>query len=103
MSEKRDNSGSIGANKRKTSDRHPSHKGQCVVAGVEYWISGWLKDTDGSKWLSLSFERKDAQRDHAPSQPARRDPQRSEPARSAPAPRPARGSFDDPDTGEPPF
>ena len=29
--------------------------------GVEYWISGWLKDSNGKKWMSLSFTKKEEQ------------------------------------------
>ena len=34
--------------------------GTAKIAGIEYWISGWKKDTkDGGKWLSLSFTPKE--------------------------------------------
>ena len=34
--------------------------GTAKIAGIEYWISGWKKDTkDGGKWLSLAFTPKE--------------------------------------------
>lgn len=74
--EQRDNSGSMFANDRKTTDKHPDRSGTAMIGGVEYFIDGWLKRTkDGKPWLSLSFKRKDNQRGAAParqSQPTRR-------------------------------
>lgn len=59
---KRDNSGTLGRNLRKEKDSHPTHSGRCVVAGVEYWISAWVKDgQDGSKFFSLSFRPREEQ------------------------------------------
>ncbi len=55
----RDNSGSISRNDKKLEDRHPDIKGKAMVAGVEYWVSGWLKENDRGKWYSLSFTPKD--------------------------------------------
>ena len=54
------NSGLLGKNDRKTDPKHPDYKGNCQVDGVEYWISGWIKQKkDGSgSFLSLRFEPK---------------------------------------------
>ena len=30
--------------KEKKSERSPDYTGQVQVAGVEYWVSGWLKN-----------------------------------------------------------
>lgn len=66
---KRDNSGTLGRNLRREKDTHPSHSGRCVVGGVEYWISGWVKDgQDGSKFFSLAFKPREEQQQQA--QPA---------------------------------
>jgi len=62
----RDNSGSIAKNDRKEQPNHPDIKGKATVGGVEYWVSGWLKENDRGKWYSLSFTPKDA-----PAEPAR--------------------------------
>jgi hypothetical protein len=55
VSRTRDNSGSIAKNDRKEQPNHPDIKGKATVGGVEYWVSGWLKENDRGKWYSLSF------------------------------------------------
>lgn len=55
----RDNSGSLSKNERKEKETHPDVKGKATINGVEYWISGWTKENDNGKWLSLSFEPKE--------------------------------------------
>ena len=60
--EQRDNSGSVFKNDRKTEDKHPDYKGQCVIGGVAYWISAWIKRSEGkAPFMSLSFQPKDGQ------------------------------------------
>ena len=82
------NSGMLSRNERKEKDTHPDFKGQINVAGVDYWLSGWLKDgkaggkMEGRKFFSLSVTAKDAQY--------------AAPAKAAPAP--AKGGFDDMDS-----
>jgi uncharacterized protein (DUF736 family) len=57
--EMRDNTGSIWVNDRKDKDEHPDRTGSIMVAGVEYWLNGWLKKTkDGKPYLSLSVKPK---------------------------------------------
>lgn len=57
MSQYRDNSGTLGANRRREKDAHPTHTGQCSVGGQRYWISAWVKEgRDGSRFFSLSFK-----------------------------------------------
>lgn len=55
--------GIISKNDRKTDEKHPDIKGQCEIDGVAYWIDGWAKTrkTDGGKFYSLRFKRKDEQ------------------------------------------
>jgi len=75
MSGTRDNSGNISRNEKKTEDRHPDIKGKATIDGVDYWVSGWLKENDRGKWYSLSFQPKDApveQRQQPQRQPAQR-------------------------------
>lgn len=69
----RDNSGRLSRNGRKEKETHPDMKGSATINGVEYWVSGWTKENDRGKWLSLSFEQKDANR-----APAARDQRRNE-------------------------
>lgn len=56
------NSGLLSRNDRKEQPNHPDFKGQINVAGVDYWLSGWVKERkDGSgKFFSLSVKPKDA-------------------------------------------
>lgn len=70
---KRDNSGSIGKNKRKEKDSHPDLKGQAVIGGTEYWISGWRKEGDDGAWYSLAFEPKQAEKQKQERRPAKHD------------------------------
>lgn len=55
------NSGTLGRNKRKEKDTHPDYSGQINVNGVDYWLSGWLKEnkTTGEKFFSLSVRPKE--------------------------------------------
>jgi hypothetical protein len=58
----KDFTGSIKVNPRKESDRHPDYKGSCTIDGIQYWISGWMKESsDGESWTSLAFTKKDVQ------------------------------------------
>jgi uncharacterized protein (DUF736 family) len=47
-------------NENKTSDNHPDYSGSVNVAGADYWLSGWLKESkkDGKKFFSLSVRPK---------------------------------------------
>lgn len=59
MSNRNDNSGTLGANKRKEKESHPSHTAQCTIDGVAYWISAWVKEGPTGKFFSLAFKPKD--------------------------------------------
>lgn len=70
MSERRDNSGTLGVNKRKEKDTHPSHSGRCLIEGKEYWISAWVKEGQDGRFFSLAFKPKEAQQgERRPAQP----------------------------------
>jgi hypothetical protein len=58
--EQRDNSGALFPNDRKEQDNHPDRTGTAMIGGVEYWVSGWIKDGAKGKFLSMSFKPKDA-------------------------------------------
>lgn len=58
--EQKDNSGSIWVNDRKEKDTHPDRTGTVKVGGKDYYISGWIKEANGKKFMSLSFKPKDA-------------------------------------------
>lgn len=60
------NKGAVYINDRKEQPNHPDRKGKALIDGVEYWVSGWIKEVKnganaGQKFLSLSFTRKDGQ------------------------------------------
>ena len=57
--EQRDNSGTLSRNDRKSQPNHPDHRGSCIIDGVEYWISAWVKDGRNGKFFSLAFQPKD--------------------------------------------
>jgi hypothetical protein len=53
------NRGTLGRNKRKEQDSHPDYSGKINVDGRDYWLSGWLKESNGEKFFSLSVKPKD--------------------------------------------
>ena len=59
--EQSDNSGSLFVNDRKTTSKHPDRTGSCMIGGVEYWVSGWIKEGKNGKkpWLSMAFTPKE--------------------------------------------
>lgn len=62
MSAKKDLTGVLFKNDRKTTDKHPDYKGQCVMAGVEFWIAGWINEhAERGKYMSLKFSVKEGQ------------------------------------------
>lgn len=48
-------------NDRKEKDTHPDYKGSCEVAGVQYWLAGWIKEGQRGKFMSLKLTEKDEQ------------------------------------------
>jgi len=59
--EMKDLTGSLWKNQKKATDRHPDRTGSALIDGVEYWVSGWIKESPkGEKWLSLAFKKKDS-------------------------------------------
>ena len=95
--EQRDMSGSLFKNSRKTSDKHPDRNGSAMIDGVEYWVSGWVKqDRNGNPWMSLAFKRKDEAQAPAPRQQTRARPSSADMGRDqGAAPRRARDDLDD--------
>lgn len=65
MSERRDNSGTLGKNSRREKDSHPTHTGRCLIDGKEFWISAWVKEGRDGKFFSLAFKPKE-ERQQAP-------------------------------------
>jgi hypothetical protein len=59
------NSGILTINDKDGNPARPDRKGTINVDGVEYWISGWIKDgregtkLEGQKYMSLKLEKKE--------------------------------------------
>lgn len=65
----RELSGSVFKNDRKKHSNSPDYTGSALIDGVEYWVSGWIKDGARGKWMSLAFNRKDGGDDFEQSAP----------------------------------
>ena len=59
MSYDNTNRGTLGKNKRREKDTHPEYTGKLNVDGREYWLSGWVKESNGEKFFSLSVKPKE--------------------------------------------
>jgi hypothetical protein len=56
-----DNSGILFRNSDKNGERDRDYKGEATIAGIKYWMSGWVKQAkNGSKFITFSFKAKDA-------------------------------------------
>ena len=54
----RENSGILFKNDRKKTDVQPDYVGTINVGGVEFFISGWVKQGQKTKFMSLSVKPK---------------------------------------------
>jgi hypothetical protein len=54
------NRGVLFKNDRKEKDTHPDYTGSGNVDGVDVYINGWKKESNGKNFISFSFKRKDA-------------------------------------------
>lgn len=68
MAYDKNNTFTLGRNKRKEKDTHPSHTGTINIDGVEYWLSAWVKESNGEKFFSGSVKPKEQK-----PKPAQRD------------------------------
>lgn len=64
--EQRDMSGSLFRNDKKESEKHPNMTGSALIDGVEYYVSGWTKESAKGKWISLAFKAKDGHKAEPP-------------------------------------
>lgn len=74
MTQQYDNTGkgALFVNDRKQSDKHQDMNGKININGVDYWLSGWWKQTQRGEILSLSLGQPvNQQQQQAPQQPAR--------------------------------
>lgn len=69
--EQKENTGSMFVNEKKEKETHPDRTGSALIGGVEYWVSGWIKDGKNGKWMSLSFQQKVAKPQEKKPDPAR--------------------------------
>jgi hypothetical protein len=66
--EKRDNSGALFTNDKKTKETHPDLNGKVTILGREFYISAWKKQTgQGKGYLSLSVKPAEEQQTKAQS------------------------------------
>jgi hypothetical protein len=59
--EKRDNSGVLFKNDKKETEKHPDYKGNITINGQDYWLSAWIKDGKGGKFMGLAVSPKEQQ------------------------------------------
>ncbi len=61
----RTNTGTLGKNPDRKTDKHPEYTGSININGIEYWLNAWVKvagptaKEPGSKFFSLSVKPKD--------------------------------------------
>jgi hypothetical protein len=90
------NRGMLTRNDKQGNESRPDYRGSINVAGVEYWISGWLREgregtkLEGQKYMSLSVQPKDAQPGYAPAPAPAAAPAAAAPRRPSQAEQDAR-------------
>jgi len=58
--EQKDNSGALFKNDKKETDSHPDYKGEAMVDGNDYWVSGWINTSKaGTKYMKFSYTAKE--------------------------------------------
>jgi hypothetical protein len=65
--EQHDNSGILFRNSDKTKETDRDYRGEATVGGVNYWVSGWIKEGKKGKFMTFSFKPKDAPKEKAAS------------------------------------
>lgn len=60
------NSGALFKNDKKQKPNHPDYRGTLNVEGVEFWISGWIKQGKNGSFMSLAIQEKQEQARQTP-------------------------------------
>lgn len=61
------NSGALFKNDKEGNDKRPDYKGKSEVAGVQYYVSAWIRQSKAGKtYMSLKYEPVDAAQAPAP-------------------------------------
>lgn len=68
--EHRDGSGALFPNDKQGNDRRPDWRGDVMIEGKKWRLSGWVKDGRNGEFISLKSEPDEA-REEAPRQPQR--------------------------------
>lgn len=50
-------------NDKGDNEKRPDYKGSAEIEGVQYWVSAWIKEGAKGKFMSMKYERKEAQAD----------------------------------------
>jgi hypothetical protein len=60
IASKKENSGVLFKNDRKESEQHSDYSGELDIAGVKYWLNGWVRTSKktGMRFLSLTAKPK---------------------------------------------
>ena len=58
-SQQRNNSGVLFKNDKKETGNHPDYKGNITVNGQDYWLSAWIKEGKGGKFMGLALSPKE--------------------------------------------
>ena len=60
--DKKDNSGVLFKNDKIENERSPNYKGNITVNGQDFWLSAWIKEGKGGKFMGLALSPKEQQR-----------------------------------------
>ena len=66
--------GALFKNDKKERPSHPDYRGDCTIKGRKLWFSGWIKEGQKGKYMSLAFRQaEDKPAEAKPKTPATAD------------------------------